>query len=66
MDQALTEWPRSAPIHITEPTSTRPADGAFGAIFRNASATQGGVVSDTDKNSPTYAGYRHFSNIVIR
>ena len=61
MDQALTEIATlSLPIHITELDVNSAAGGqrGFGAdISANASATQGGLVSDADKKlADAYAG----------
>jgi endo-1,4-beta-xylanase len=61
MDQALTEMATlGLPIHITELDVNSAAGGqrGFGAdIANNASATQGGLVSDVDKKlADAYAG----------
>ena len=64
MDQALTEIATlGLPIHITELDVNSAAGGqrGFGAdISANASATQGGLVSDADKKlADAYAGIFH-------
>jgi endo-1,4-beta-xylanase len=61
MDQALTEISTlGLPVHVTELDVNSAADGqrGFGAdISANASATQGGLVSDADKElAEAYAG----------